>query len=197
MRLAIRPMHDSESDFVLDTWTRSIDARLTADGRGRERVSSGKFWTVNRRRGAWLRVGTDMLADWAWYAMHRAWVKSLWPELDVIVATPADSDEALGWCAMTPPGDHPLVIHYVYVVGPPCNREVTEARGKGVGRRLLQAAAQLADTRAPRFSMMRGKQSEYDAGYLDAPLATIVDEAWRAKHNANSAAQTRSGDAVH
>jgi GNAT superfamily N-acetyltransferase len=194
MKLEIRPLRDEEAPLVWDSWTRSIDARVVKDQRKRERVASGKFWTVNRHRGAWIRLGSDMLADWAFFEMHRSWVKTIFPSLDVIVATLPGQDEVVGWCAMTPAGERPLVVHYVYVVGPPL-QDVATARGQGVARQLLASAARLADHRAPRFSHMRGTPVQFTAD-LDSKLAAIVDDAWR-QRNSVPVAASRDGAVVH
>jgi GNAT superfamily N-acetyltransferase len=133
VKLAIRPMSESEAPLVLDSWTRTLE-----DGGRPMRVPS-------TGAGNYVRVGRDAhLVAWQWYQMHRDWVRLALPGLTVAVATLAGSDEALGWVAYVPPGDHPLVVHYVYAID--------VARRRGVGLSLLQHAASHADDRGLRVS---------------------------------------------
>lgn len=137
MDLSIRPMAAAEAPLVFDSWTRStVSTRQLADSR------SGSRYVC--------RIGLDgtnvRTVGWAFFSMHRAWVKQLLaePETAVLVATLPGHDEAMGWAAVTLPGTHPLVLHYVFTVTP--------ARRRGVATALVRAALDLRDGRAPRFS---------------------------------------------
>ncbi len=195
MMLTLRPMHESEEPFVRDTWTRAVDASTWTDERGREKVISGRQRQLSGNHCAYLRVGSeDYMAAWAFHAMHRLWVKSLWPTMDVIVAAHPANDEAVGWCAFTPAGEHPLAVHYVYVLGPPLDK-LTSARRHGTARRLLEAVAAQADDRAPRFSHLEGTVDNF--GHLDSKLTDIVHAAWRRRAQRETAAPMRGGVAMH
>lgn len=134
---SIRPMLVDESTLVCDSWTRSTVAlRQSEDQRSGSRYIA--------------RVGLEgtnvKLVGWCWFEMHRAWVKRLLadPSTVVLVATLPGHDEALGWACITPPCEHPLVVHYVYTITP--------ARKRGVATALLAAAFERRDSRAPRFT---------------------------------------------
>lgn len=172
MRFDVRPMLESEAPWVRDTWTKTIDASDAKDSRNRPITINGRKRTVGAHQCPWLRLGGDgAVVNWAWYDMHRAWVRSLWPALEVLVATLPGHDEAVGWVAMTPAGDYPLVVHYAYTV------DLESARRKGVARTLLRAALLGADNRAPRFSFVNGPgKSLLDAVLPDARAATIRGE---------------------
>lgn len=149
MRLSIRPMHDSEAPLVRSTWTRSIDSSEHRDGRGRTTQINGRMRTVGANLCPWMRIGADSsMVTWAYVAMHRSWVKDQWDGLRILVATLAGHDEAIGWVATTPPGEHPLVVHYVFTI------DSELARRKGVATALLRAALETADHRPARFSHM-------------------------------------------
>lgn len=130
--VTIRPMLDSEVTLVRDSWTRSLDGAGHGSG-----PSAGRYI---------VRVGDAKMIGWAWFEMHRAWVRSLLeqPDAHVLVATLPGHDEAIGWCAVSSPGNHPLVVHYVYTLA--------IARGKGVATGLVAAALGLGDARPARFS---------------------------------------------
>ena len=193
--LVVRPMHESEEPFVRDTWTRSIDACTWTDDRDRQKVISGRHRNVSGNSTPYLRVGVeDYMATWAFHAMHRHWVKSLWPTLDVVVAAHPANDEAVGWCAFAPAGEHPLVLHYVYVLGPPLDK-LTSARRRGTARMLLEQAALYADDRPPRFAHIQG--STDNLGHLDASLSDIVYDAWRRRQPREQAAHIRGGLPMH
>lgn len=132
MKITIRPMSAIESTLVLDSWTRSLDGHSSGSA-----PSSGRYI---------VRVGDTKLIGWSWFEMHRAWVHRLLeqPDTTVIVATLEGHDEAIGWCAYSKPGRHPLVVHYVYTLA--------VARHRGVGEQLLARALAQGDNRAPRFS---------------------------------------------
>lgn len=129
-------MAPAESTLVYDSWTRST-------------VNMSAPLATKTAARYVCRVGTEgtnvRTIGWAWFEMHRAWVKSLLAnDAIVLVATLPGHDEAMGWVALVPPGDHPLVVHYVFTVNP--------ARRRGVATALLSAALSLRDHRAPRFS---------------------------------------------
>jgi hypothetical protein len=169
VKLAIRPMLDAEVPLVRDTWTRSIDAHEVRSPSGRKEVISGNYRQIGSGQCPWLRVGaSDQLVAWAWHDMHRAWVKSLWDDLVVLVATLQGHDEALGWVAFTPAGNYPLVVHYVYTI------DLERARRRGVAKTLVRAALAGADSRAPRYSHMTpvGRQI-VDAIATDARAPTM------------------------
>jgi hypothetical protein len=172
MRLALRPMHEAEVPLVRDTWTRSIDANEVRAPSGRKSVISGRYRTVGGGTCPWLRVGeADQVVAWAWHDMHRAWVRSLWPSLVVLVATLPGHDEALGWVAYTPAGARPLVVHYVYTI------DLERARRRGVAATLVRAALSAVDMRAPRFSHMTPAGQRVLARATAAPVAQMRDEA--------------------
>ena len=88
------------------------------------------------------------IVGWAWYEMHRVWVKHKLaePSTHVLVATLPDLDEAIGWCAVTEAGERPLIVHYVYVL--------SDARDNKVAHRLMAAARLMGDGRTIRHSHM-------------------------------------------
>lgn len=162
-------MLDAEMPLVRDTWTRSIDANEHTNARGRRETINGRMRQVGSNHCPWMRLGGESsLVTWAWFDMHRSWVREVWPTLHVLVATLAGHDEAIGWCATTPAGDYPLVVHYTYTV------DLDSARRKGVATALLRAALSTADHRAPRFTHMTpvGKQI-VDTITNDARVANI------------------------
>jgi GNAT superfamily N-acetyltransferase len=127
----IRPMLDSELPLVADNWSRSFITAAPSDiVRVRPTTTGGS------------------VAGWAWYAAHRAFVKSLLEDIDteVLVATPPGLDEAVGWAAFTRPGKHALVMHYAYVL--------RDFRRHGVFTALHTAVRSLADGREPKWSHM-------------------------------------------
>lgn len=153
MNVHLRPMHESEIPLVRDSWTRSIDQHphsyRDVNGRRRNTKINGRMRTEAGNNCPWMRVGGgDSMVTWAWHDAHREWVKTLWDGLDVIVAAHPANDEAIGWCASTPPGEHPLVVHYVWVI------DLESARRHGVATTLLRAALRTADSRPVRFSWM-------------------------------------------
>lgn len=171
MRLVIRPMHDSEIPLVRDTWTRTIDANEVRV-RGRREVITGRMRTVGGAQCPWLRVGQDAaVVHWAWHDMHRAWVQALWPDLVVLVATLPQHDEAVGWVALTPPGEHPLVLHYVYTV------DLERARLRGIATQLVGAALEHRDHRRPRYSWMTPVGQRIVDRLTAAPTAPMRGEA--------------------
>lgn len=174
MNLNLRPMHESETPLVRDSWTRSIDASEHKDSRGRKDTINGRMRQVGANNCPWMRIGADdSMVTWAWHAMHRAWVKSLWDGLDVIVAAHPANDELVGWCAMTPAGQFPLVVHYLFVL------ELESARRQGVATTLLRAALRTADHRPVRFSHMTpvGRQMVESAHRMPTrePVAPMRD----------------------
>lgn len=168
MRLAIRQMQPSEEALVKSTWTRSIDENEARSPAGKRTRITGRYRTIGNGTCPWLRVGeSDSLVAWAWHDMHRAWVRALWPDLVVLVATLPGHDEAIGWVAYTPAGDHPLVVHYAYTI------DLERARRRGVATALVRAALAAADHRAPRFSHMTPTGSRVLAAATDARAAKI------------------------
>lgn len=133
----IRPMRPDEATLVLDSWTRSTVAM-----RQGEDTRSGTRYIC--------RVGLEgtnvRLMGWVWYEIHRDWVHKMLadPSTVVLFAAHPGNDEALGWVALTPPCNHPLVIHYVHTIIP--------ARRKGVATALMAAAYEKRDGRQPRYS---------------------------------------------
>lgn len=129
MDFRVRPMTEAEAVLVKDSWTRTT----TDQGPGRYAC----------------RLGECRVIGWAWFDMHRAWVRERLadPGTSVLVATLAGSDEALGWVCFSPPADHlPLVFHYLYTI--PVGRRT------GVARRLVAEAMTYGDHRPARMSHM-------------------------------------------
>ena len=127
MDFRVRPMTEAEAVLVKDSWTRTT----TDQGPGRYAC----------------RLGECRVIGWAWFDMHRAWVRERLadPGTSVLVATLAGSDEALGWVCFSPPaGTLPLVLHYAYTI--------PVARRTGVAEVLLRAALVHGDRRLPRLS---------------------------------------------
>lgn len=175
MRLTVRAMHESETPLIRSTWTGSIDPHVhhytDEKGRKRSRVVNGRVREVAGNRTPWMRFGDgDLLVTWAWHDMHRAWVRSLWDGLTVLVAAHPANDEAVGWCALTPPGDEPLVVHYVFTI------DLQGARRRGVAKQLLHEAMAFGDGRRIRYSHMT-PIGQHMVESLDARVATIRDGA--------------------
>jgi len=138
MDLAIRPLQADEHVLVADSWTRS-----TVAPRQGEDTRSGMRYVC--------RVGLEgtnvRILGWAWFDMHRAWVHRFLadPASVVLVAVlPQKPSEALGWVALTPPCEQPLVVHYCYTICP--------SRRRGVAAALMRAAYDRRDGRKPRYS---------------------------------------------
>ena len=148
MKLAVRPIRDSEHPLVLDSWTRHFDAPTRH----------------------YMRIGGESrIASWAWYEMHRDWVRARLPSMSVLVATLAGHDEPLGWVAVTmPDAQHPLVVHYAFVL--------KLARGKGVGRELMRVAHLLADGRPARYSHMTSDGRRLIDGMAREQTSSIAGE---------------------
>ncbi len=167
MDLAVRPLQADEHVLVADSWTRSTVAPRQAEDQ-----RSGTRYVA--------RVGLDgtnvRVMGWAWYEMHRAWVHRFLadPSSVVLVAVlPNLPSEALGWVALTPPCEHPLVIHYCYTIVP--------SRRRHVASTLMRAAYDKRDGRKPRYS---------HSGHLGQMLIDRVEREHRA------AAPMRSGHAM-
>jgi hypothetical protein len=157
MDLAVRPLQADEHVLVADSWTRSTVAPRQA-----EDTRSGTRYVA--------RVGLDgtnvRVMGWAWYEMHRAWVHRFLadPSSVVLVAVlPNLPSEALGWVALTPPCEHPLVIHYCYTIVPSRRRQVAST--------LMRAAYDKRDGRKPRYS---------HSGHLGQMLIDRVEREHRA-----------------
>jgi GNAT superfamily N-acetyltransferase len=137
--VAIRPIRPEEHPLVLGSWTNSMlgdqptIVRLPGDGR--------------RRPGEFFDLGEGRVAKWAACDIHRSWVRTNLEVFSVDVATLEGDDEAAGWVAWSPAGEHPLVLHYVYTVGP--------ARRQGVAAQLLRHVVAKADGRGVRVSHLR------------------------------------------
>lgn len=135
----IRPIRADEHPLVLGSWTNSFVGnepaliRLPGDGR--------------RRPGEFFDLGCGHVAKWTGLDIHRTWVRAHLETLSIAVATLEGDDEAAGWVAWSPAEEHPLVLHYVYTVGP--------ARRQGVALQLLRHAIARADTRGVRVSHLR------------------------------------------
>lgn len=133
MEFRIRPAHEAEHTLIRDSWTRTLD--------------EPRVINVAGSATHYMRIGADSrMVGWAWFDMHRGWVKQHWPEFELFVATLPAHDEAVGWLALTPASDKPLVLHYVYTI--------ELARGRGVAEALVAFGLSKHDGRPARYSHM-------------------------------------------
>ena len=148
--VVIRLAHPSEYDLVLGTWTNGVADVAHSRQNGRTERYAGRYVslptdTTDGKSTRYVSVGRHgMMAEWMWYGMHREWVRQHLQQVTIDVAHPTSLDEAMGWVAYNPPGEHPLVIHFVHVI--------PAARKRGVGARLLRHVLAKQDSRGVRLS---------------------------------------------